>query len=169
VPGGADLPRGAGYPGEHANNQETGPIEARELTLQLADLIDERQGEDIVILDVSGPLAIADYFLIATARNSRHARALAREVAQTAKALGARHRHTAGLEGESQWVLLDLGEIVVHLLQPKQRDFYALEALWSDVPRVAFEPSERPAGAAHPTADSGGFSERDWSHGLDDR
>lgn len=89
-----------------------------------------------MILDVSGPLVIADYFVIATARNPRHALALARELEFTAKQLGIPRRNTAGAQNETPWVLLDLDEIVVHIFQEQTRSFYDLEGLWADVPRV---------------------------------
>ena len=121
-------------------------------------MIDERQGDDIVILDVSGPLAIADYFVIATARNDRHAQAIARELLRAGKAAGHLRRHAAGLEGESGWVLLDFDDVVVHVFVAEKRDFYALEALWSDVPRLDYAPKERPAGRVGDT-----FGDTDWS------
>ncbi|MGA0870225.1 MAG: ribosome silencing factor, partial [Planctomycetota bacterium] len=116
--------------------QENAPIETKELALSLADLIDERQGEDIVVLDVSGPLAIADYFVIATARNSRHANAMARELSMLAKSGGAAFRRLSGVDTESGWVLLDFDTVVVHLFDAEKRAFYARESRWSAVPRV---------------------------------
>ena len=114
----------------------------------IAQLIHEKQGEDIVILDVSGPLVIADHFIIATARNSRHARAIAQGVESAMKQQGLLRRSTAGMEGESNWVLLDFDEVVVQIFQPDARSFYDLEGLWGDVPRIPFEPSGEPETAS---------------------
>lgn len=115
-----------------------------------------------MVLDVSGPLAIADYFVIATARNPRHANAMARELSMAAKAAGVAFRRISGVESESGWVLLDFDLVVVHLFDAETRDFYGLENLWSDVPRLPFEakpraPQEEAAGTGDlrwPGADS---------------
>jgi ribosome-associated protein len=96
--------------------------------------------------------------VIVTARNDRHAQAIARELLRAGKAAGQRRWHAAGLEGESGWVLLDFDEVVVHVFVAERRDFYALEALWSDVPRVPFEAKERPAGRTLDT-----FGDTGWS------
>ena len=107
--------------------------------------MEEKQGEDLCILDVSGPLVIADYFVIANARNTRHARAIASGVDYAMKQTGRLRRNAAGVTGESNWVLLDFDDVVVHIFQADARAFYDLENLWADVPRVAYEPSETPS------------------------
>lgn len=84
---------------------------------------------------------IADYFVIASAKNTRHARAIASGVTRAMKQVGKLRRNSGGTEGESSWVLLDFDEVVVHVLQTEAREFYDLESLWADVPRVDFEPS----------------------------
>lgn len=117
----------------------------RELALRIAQRLDEKQAKDIVILDVSGPLVIADYFVVATVQSTRQGQALAKELDFEHKALrGTRRRNTGGLETEeSNWVLLDFDDIVVHLFLPEARAYYALETLWADVPRVPFVPAPR--------------------------
>lgn len=113
------------------------------MALRIAQLLDEKQAKDIVVLDVSGPFVIADYFVIATVQSTRQGQALARELDLDSKAeRGRRRRNTGGLEtGESNWVLLDFDDVVVHLFLPEAREYYALEALWADVPRVPFVPA----------------------------
>lgn len=111
-------------------------------------MLDARQGEDIAILDVSGPLVIADYFVIATARNARHAAGLAQEVDYTLKHAGRLRRNISGAEGECPWVLLDFNEVVLHIFVGEAREFYGLENLWVDVPRVAFTPDPEAAARA---------------------
>lgn len=122
--------------------------------LQIAERLDQKQATDIVVLDVSGPLVIADYFVIATVQSTRQAQALAKELDLEHKALrGRRRRNTGGLESEdSNWVLLDFDDIVVHLFLPEARAYYGLESLWADVPRVPFTPS---AAAPTPSAPRG--------------
>lgn len=118
----------------------------RELALAIAQRLDEKQAKDIVVLDVSGPLVIADYFVVATVQSTRQGQALAKELDLEHKALrGHRRRNTGGLETESSnWVLLDFDDIVVHLFLPEARAYYALETLWADVPRLPFTPEKRP-------------------------
>ena len=128
----------------------------QDLALALAGLLDARQAEDIAILDVSGPLVIADYFVVATARNSRHATGLAQEVDFALKRGGRLRRNLAGTDGETNWALLDFDEVVVHIFVGEAREFYALDQLWADVPRLPFTPGEhtapqpqRPAASPH--------------------
>lgn len=122
-----------------------------QLALQIAQRLDEQDAEAITILDVSGPLVIAEVFVVATVRSTRQAQAIAREIDQEVKDLrGRRRRNTGGLETEaSNWVLLDFDDVVVHLFQPEARSYYGLEDLWADVPRVPFTPA--PKSAAAPT------------------
>lgn len=117
----------------------------RELALQIAQRLDDNQAKDIVILDVSGPLVIADYFIVATVHSTRQGQALGKQLDLEHKALrGRRKRNTAGIESEqSNWVLLDFDDIVVHLFLPEARAYYALEDLWADVPRLPFTATPR--------------------------
>ncbi len=116
----------------------------RELALTIAQRLQDKLAKDIVILDVSGPLVIADYFVVATVQSTRQGQALARELDLEHKTLrGRRRRNTGGLETEdSNWVLLDFDDIVVHLFLPEARAYYALETLWADVPRLPFTPAQ---------------------------
>ena len=100
------------------------------------DAIEDRKGENIVVLDLRELSPIADYFVIGTADNERQLRALMRAVDEAESkqhGLGARY-----IEGspESGWVLMDFNWIIVHLFGRSQRDFYRLEQLWSDAPVV---------------------------------
>jgi ribosome-associated protein len=114
------------------------------LALDLAQMVADKQATDILILDISKPLGIADYFVIATARSGRQAQAIARDVDLTMKHRGVLRRNMAGLEGDSGWVLLDFNTVVVHVFSAQAREFYGLENLWADVPRVGFTPAEKP-------------------------
>ncbi len=102
--------------------------------------------EDIKILDVSGPLVIADYFIIATVQSTRQAQSLAKEVEMDHKSMRGRRRRNGPADApDSNWVLIDFGDVVVHLFLPDAREYYGLESLWVDVPRLEFEPSTHPA------------------------
>jgi ribosome-associated protein len=110
----------------------------------IAQRLDEKKATDIVILDVSGPFVIADYFVIATVQSTRQGQAIAKELDLENKAVrGRRRRNTGGMETEaSNWVLLDFDDIIVHLFLPEAREYYGLETLWVDVPRVPFAKAE---------------------------
>ncbi len=103
---------------------------------QLRDIaiaaLDELKGIDIVTLDVRTLTSIADYMIICTGRSSRHVKALADNVSIKAKENNASTVRTEG-EGESEWMLVDLGDIVVHVMSPNARSFYSLEDLWEPV------------------------------------
>ena len=94
--------------------------------------LDDLKGEDIVTLDVRTLTSITDYMIICTGRSTRHVRALAESVAAKAKEMKA---STARIEGnkESEWILVDLGDVVVHVMLAATRSFYSLEDLWEPV------------------------------------
>jgi ribosome-associated protein len=121
-----------------------------DLALFIAERLDQKQADDIKILDVSGPLVIADYFIIATVQSTRQAQSLAKEVELEHKSMRGRRRRNGGADSpDSNWVLIDFGDIVVHLFLPEAREYYGLESLWADVPRLPFTPSApREASAA---------------------
>ena len=98
----------------------------------IADIIFEKKGEECVVLDTSrtvGPLA--DYLIVATARGKRQVQALSEEIMDRAKAFGARRLSETG-RAYGFWVLLDYGDVIVHLMQPEARRFYDIDALYSD-------------------------------------
>ena len=99
----------------------------------VVDALDEIKGLDIIKLDVSKMTTVTDWMIVASGTSSRHVQALIDNVAEKAKAAG--HR-PIGVEGESggEWVLLDLQDALVHVMQPKVREFYNLEKLWSIKP-----------------------------------
>ncbi|MBN2848106.1 MAG: ribosome silencing factor [Coriobacteriia bacterium] len=116
-------------------------MEPRDIAVLAAEAAAEKKAEDIVVLDVVATLVITSYFVVATGRNDRQVRTIADEVEDTL-------RETAGIkpigregEREGRWVLLDFGEVVVHVFQPDEREFYRLEKLWADAPRVALPES----------------------------
>lgn len=94
--------------------------------------LDELKGIDIITMDVRSLTSIADYMIICTGRSSRHVKALADNVAFRAKENQATFIRTEG-EQESEWILVDLGDVVVHVMLPATRSFYSLEDLWEPV------------------------------------
>jgi ribosome-associated protein len=105
--------------------------DAVELARVCAAAADRVKGADIVLLHV-GPLAgITDYFVISTGSNPRQLRAMAEAVEEDAEAAGARKLGREG-GGDACWILVDYGDVVVHLFLPDARAFYDLEGLWGD-------------------------------------
>lgn len=109
----------------------------------------EKQAEDIAILDVSAPMAIVDYFIVATVRSTRQAQAIAKELDLESKRVrGRRKRNQGGPETEeSNWVLLDFDDVVVHIFLPEARTYYGIENLFADVPRLEAPTAVPPAEA----------------------
>ena len=96
-------------------------------------------GEDTVIIEVGLVLAITDAFVITSGRNSRQVKTIAEEVEARLKLDGGiKPMRVEGL-GDSHWILLDYGDLVIHVFLDETREFYDLERLWSDAPRVAWE------------------------------
>lgn len=93
--------------------------------------LEDGKAENLVILDVSAASSVTDCMIIATGKTSRQVNALARNLEQKLKQENIEHLGIEGLDA-GEWVLLDLGDLVVHLMQPATRDFYALEELWGD-------------------------------------
>jgi ribosome-associated protein len=101
----------------------------------VAAAAESKQGEDIVALDVSGPIAIVDAFVIITGRNERNVQAIADEIEDQMLANG---NKTLRREGRDlgRWILLDFGDVVAHVFHEEERMFYGLERLWHDCPVI---------------------------------
>ncbi len=97
------------------------------------------KADDVVVLDVGEILSITGYFVIASASNARLARSVAEEVEARAKAdLGRAPVRTEGLR-EQQWILIDYGDVVVHVFLASVREFYEIERLYMDAPHVRWD------------------------------
>ena len=95
----------------------------------VTEALDGMKGKDIVTMDVRGLSTVTDYMVIATGTSNRHVKSLAEEVSFKAKQAG---YAPLGVEGETanDWVLADLGDVIVHVMQADAREFYDLERLW---------------------------------------
>ncbi|BAN02988.1 hypothetical protein YM304_26740 [Ilumatobacter coccineus YM16-304] len=112
--------------------------DGRALAILAARKADDRQASDIVVLDVGDVLSITGYFVIASAPNGRLVRNVADEIELTIKEqLGRPPVRVEGLR-ESQWTLIDYGDVVVHVFRDDMREFYEIERLYGDVPRVSW-------------------------------
>jgi ribosome-associated protein len=92
--------------------------------------IDEAKGEEVVTIDLAGKSSIGDYMVIASGRSDRHVAAIAEQVQRKLKELGYGRVRVEGLEA-GNWVLIDTGDIIVHIFRPEVRAFYNLEKMWS--------------------------------------
>ena len=99
---------------------------------------EEKQAVDLVLLDLGADIAFTDYFLIATARNSKQCQAIADEVQHELSREGLRAEHVEGYH-QGEWILLDFGFLVVHVFSEKARGFYDLERLWRGARKVPRE------------------------------
>jgi ribosome-associated protein len=114
-----------------------------QVALTAARVAEENRGRDIVILDLREVTPLFDYFVIATGSSRRQLHAMSEEIDNALEnGLGDKRLSIEGYQ-ESRWILLDYGDVVVHLFDQETRDYYSLEDLWCAAKRVAFEPADR--------------------------
>lgn len=109
---------------------------ARRLALTAARVADETRGSDVRVLDLRGLTEVFDYFVVATGSSRRQLHAIADEIEKAVKAeLHDRKRGREGYE-EGRWIVLDYGDVMVHLFDPEAREYWDLEQLWSGAKAV---------------------------------
>jgi ribosome-associated protein len=113
--------------------------QVREWARTAARAASAKGGEETVIIEVGGVLAITDAFVITSGRNTRQVKTIAEEVEAKLKSEGGISPLRVEGLADSQWVLLDYGDLVIHVFLDETREFYDLERLWSDAPTVAWE------------------------------
>ena len=101
---------------------------------QLLESLDDIQASDVVVIDVKQQTSVTDYMIICSGRSSRHVKAIAEVVVEKMKAVGLGALSQNGLE-TGDWVLIDFGDFVLHVMQPENRAFYNLEGLWQTNPQ----------------------------------
>lgn len=120
--------------------------DAIELARIAAHAAAERKAEQIIAIDVSERLALTDVFLIVSGANDRQVRSIVDAVDEAMFKAGAKRKMREGFD-EARWVLVDYGDVVVHVQQTEDREFYSLERLWRDCPLIGL-PTDAPASAA---------------------
>jgi ribosome-associated protein len=116
----------------------TAGAQAKSMLNIAATAADSKGGEDLVALDVSQPLPLVDIFLLVTGRSERNVAAIADEIEDKLLEAGHKRLRREGRQ-ESRWVLLDFGDLVVHVFHEQERVYYGLERLWKDCPVVQIE------------------------------
>lgn len=119
---------------------------ARELLRTAAIAADSKQGIDLVALDVSGPLPLTDIFLLVSGRNERNVVAIAEEIEDKLAEVDTKAIRREG-RATGRWVLLDFGDIVIHVFHEEERMYYSLERLWKDCPVIPLDLPTEPASA----------------------
>ncbi len=109
--------------------------EPQVLARELAQASSDAFANDVLVLDIAAITTLADYFVISSADNERMLRAVVRDVSDRAAKEGVRLIRQEGTP-ESGWVLLDFGDVVVHAFSKQEREFYQLDRLWADAPRI---------------------------------
>lgn len=129
-----------------ASISRSNPLDSAAVLALATDALDELKGVDVLAIDIAAKTSIADAMLICTGTSQRHVRSLAESVRLAAKGAG---HPPLGVEGDdkSDWVLVDLGDVIVHVMTEEKREFYALEKLWEVGPDHAGD--ERAPAALH--------------------
>lgn len=123
-------------------------ILTKEDACDAAQVMLDKKALDVTLLDISGVVSYADYFLLCSGRSVVQVKAIVSAIEEHLKQKGFRPLHIEGYS-EARWVLLDFDDLIVHVFLEEARLFYNLERLWGDVPRIVFEdempePSIRP-------------------------
>lgn len=127
--------------------------EAVDLAVAAARAADDKKATDLQILEVADILAVVDLFALMTASNPRHLKAVSEEVERVLREQHERKPLRREGTPDSGWMLLDYGDLVVHLFSSDRREFYALERLWADVPRRDPSTGEALPGASLPAVE----------------
>ncbi len=125
-------------------------MRSEELAARVVQALEEVKAVEIRSLDVRGLTSITDFMVIASGKTHRQVKAMAGKVLEAAQEAGIKPLGVEG-EGPAEWILVDLGDVVVHAMQPATRDFYQLEKLWSD-----FDAHRRGLMEPHPPPDQAG-------------
>ena len=110
-------------------------MDSKELLETVVKAADSKRAEEIVALDVANVSLLADYFVIMQANSERQVKAIADEIEENVAAAGVQVRDIEG-KNAANWVLLDFGDVVVHVFRTETRQFYNLEKLWAEAPLV---------------------------------
>jgi ribosome-associated protein len=110
-------------------------LSIKDIALLAADAADDKKAEDIDVLNVQGLTVIADYFVLCSANSDKQVRAVARAIEDKLAEKGIEPKRMAGMD-DARWVLIDYADVIVHVFQKREREYYDLERLWSDAEKI---------------------------------
>ncbi len=110
-------------------------MDSKELAQKVAGIALEKKAEDVIFLHVAPLTSMADYFVICTGETNTHVKAISEHIIHELKQARNRPLHIEGLANQ-EWVLLDYIDVIVHVFQPKRREFYGLDRLWGDAEKT---------------------------------
>ncbi len=110
-------------------------LDAEEILALIVTRLDEDKAEELVSIDLRGKTSIADFMVVASGRSQRHVGATAEHLIEALKAAGVRQIRVEG-QPACDWVLIDAGDVIVHIFQPEVRSFYNIEKMWSGTARA---------------------------------
>lgn len=119
--------------GEPARHRPRGFVDVDEATRVVLSSLEDDKAEEIVAIDIRGKSSFADMLIVASGRSARHVGALADHVTRKLKEAGAKEVNVEGVP-HCDWVLVDAGDVVVHLFRPEVRAFYNIEKIWAGAP-----------------------------------
>ncbi len=131
--------------GRRANAADVSSEDARAFAVMTARIAAEQKTENICVLDLRGLSNLADYFVIGTGTSGRQMHAVLDHVREHAATVGRRH-FNIGDSRDASWLLADYVDVVVHLFDAEHREYYDLDGLWGDAPRVDWQPSRDAVG-----------------------
>jgi ribosome-associated protein len=123
------------------NPARGGAVSSRDLALLTAHAADDRKGSDIVVLQVADVSYLADFFVIVTGFSRAQVRAIANRILEQTELEGQRIPRRLEGQADASWILMDYGDVIVHVMLPQERDFYSLEAFWGHAEQISFMPT----------------------------
>jgi ribosome-associated protein len=112
-------------------------LDPGQLARAAVDIASDKKASDVILLDIREVSTFADYFVICSGTNRRQIQAIADAIDEQLGELGAKALHREGI-AEAGWILLDFGDVIVHIFGPKEREYYRLESLWNEAKTVVY-------------------------------